>query len=70
MSFTPDKWAIRSEAERLFVAHNRANGALYPYGFGFLKPDAQAPWLEKATESLSKAEGHIGQELAPGEAAQ
>ncbi len=47
--------AIRQEAERLFVAHNRANGALYPYGFGFLSAEARSEWLERAKASLESA---------------
>lgn len=40
-------------ARKLFVEHNRANGALYPDGFGFLSPAMQAPWLDKAREKLA-----------------
>lgn len=52
--------AIRQEAERLFVAHNRANGALYPYGFGFLTPQVQSEWLEKAKDNLASPHPLLG----------
>lgn len=50
-----DQYEIRREAERLFVANNVTNGALYPYGFGFLSKEDQRPWMEKAAVNLSKA---------------
>lgn len=52
MNVLPDKWAIRREAERLFVQYNISNGALYPYGFGFLSKADQKPWMDKAELSL------------------
>jgi hypothetical protein len=46
-------FAVRREAERLFTEHNRANGALMPFGLGWLSPVAKQPWLEKARASLA-----------------
>jgi len=60
------KHAIRQEAERLFVAHNRANGALYPYGFGFLSPAAQAEWLAKAEDSILDVHPLLGKQVRYG----
>ena len=47
-----DQYEIRREAERLFVQHNISNGALYPYGFGFLSKADQKPWMNRAELSL------------------
>lgn len=44
---------VRELARRLFVDNNRASGALYPDGFGFLSPAMQKPWLDKAREQIS-----------------
>lgn len=43
----------RALARQLFVAHNRANGALYPDGFGFLRPEVMAEWFERARQQLN-----------------
>lgn len=43
----------RNLARKLFVEHNRRNGALYPDGFGFLRPDDMRVWLEKARNELT-----------------
>lgn len=47
----------RELARKLFVAHNRANGALYPGGFGFLSPADMEPWLLKARAELEGKNG-------------
>ena len=43
---------IRQRAEGLFNAECRERGALMPWGFGFLKPSDQKPYLEKAAEQI------------------
>lgn len=43
----------RAVAERIFVASNRAKGALYPFGFALLSPTDREPWLERARRLLA-----------------
>lgn len=49
----------RDLARRLFVAHNKANGALYPDGFGFLAPKDMEPWLQLARVQITASSGVI-----------
>lgn len=55
MSDYAHEHGVRELARKLFVEHNRANGALYPDGFGFLSPTDRAPWLEKARAQIGAA---------------
>ena len=54
-------WSLeeRNIARILFTEHNRANGALLPDGFGFLRPSDQLPWLQLAREKLDKARAAV-----------
>lgn len=47
MTWTQDE---RNLARKLFVEHNRKNGALYPDGFGFMREDDKVIWYQKARD--------------------
>lgn len=45
----------RDLAAKMFTRHNRANGALYPGGFGFMSYTDRAKWYSRArTELLAR----------------
>ncbi|HWB84980.1 MAG TPA: hypothetical protein VG675_12615 [Bryobacteraceae bacterium] len=43
---------IRQRAEHIFDAECRERGAPMPWGFSFLKPKDQQPYLERAAEQI------------------
>lgn len=48
----PTQEQIDQRARQMFVAHNRANGALYPDGFGFLSSATMREWRDRARADL------------------
>jgi hypothetical protein len=46
---------ILNLASTLYADECRANGALYCGGFGFLSPQAKAPYIEKAKDIYDRS---------------
>lgn len=57
-SYTEDE---KSLARKLFVEHNRRNGALYPDGFGFMSFADREKWYIQAREKLTGKSGGLNE---------